>query len=90
MEGAETLAFLIQEDQELQKITSICDHSMKALAEYLSYTEIQQLDSRQTQKKVLGLFHENQNYKCRCRVNSVGKELVRTTMFYLLLNLHKK
>ena len=52
MEGAETLSYLIQEDPELQKITSICDHSMKALAEYLSYTDIQQLDSRQAQKKV--------------------------------------
>ena len=52
VEGAETLSYLIQEDQELQKITSICDHSMKALAEYLSYTDIQQLDSRQAQKKV--------------------------------------
>ena len=52
VEGAETLSYLIQEDPELQKITSICDHSMKALAEYLSYTDIQQLDSRQAQKKV--------------------------------------
>ncbi|KAK7113106.1 armadillo repeat-containing protein 8-like [Littorina saxatilis] len=53
VEGAETLSYLIQEDQELQKITSVCDHSMKALAEYLTYTDIQQLDSRQTQKKAV-------------------------------------
>lgn len=57
VEGAETLSYLIQEDPELQKITSICDHSMKALAEYLSYTDIQQLDSRQAQKKVQFWFH---------------------------------
>ena len=51
VEGAETLAFLIGENPGLQYIASICDHSIKALAEYLMYTEIQQIDTRQTQKK---------------------------------------
>ncbi|KAL8588913.1 hypothetical protein ACOMHN_012951 [Nucella lapillus] len=51
VDGAETLAFLIQLEPDLQNMASICDHSLKALAEYLGYTEIQQLDSRQAQKK---------------------------------------
>ncbi|XP_076457218.1 armadillo repeat-containing protein 8-like [Babylonia areolata] len=51
VEGAETLAYLIQQDPELQYTASICDHSIKALSDYLSYTEIQQLDARQAQKK---------------------------------------
>ncbi|PVD37988.1 hypothetical protein C0Q70_00591 [Pomacea canaliculata] len=51
VEGAETLSYLIEMDPELQKIASISDHIIKALAEYLKYTDIQQLDSSQTQKK---------------------------------------
>lgn len=58
VEGAETLSYLIEMDPELQKIASISDHIIKALAEYLKYTDIQQLDSSQTQKKVFMVFVE--------------------------------
>jgi len=63
VEGAETLAYLIQQDKDLQMIASICDHSMRALAEYLSYTEIQQVDlSNQTPRKVF--YKEYNNLIC--------------------------
>lgn len=52
VEGAETLSYLIEVDPELQKIASVSDHLIKALAEYLKYTDIQQIDSRQVQKEV--------------------------------------
>nr|KAG5713716.1 hypothetical protein BaRGS_024343 [Batillaria attramentaria] len=51
VEGAETLSYLIEVDPELQKTAAISDHIVKCLAEYLKYTDIQQLDSRQAQKK---------------------------------------
>ena len=53
MEGAETLAYLIKVDPELQRAASISDHIMKALAEYLKYTDIEQIGSRTMKKKVI-------------------------------------
>ena len=52
VDGAETLFCLIEEDPVLQEVASICDHSLRSLAEYLSYADIQQIDSRQAQKNV--------------------------------------
>ncbi|KAK3592440.1 hypothetical protein CHS0354_004873 [Potamilus streckersoni] len=51
VEGAETLAYLIEEDPELQQIASISDHIIKTLADYLNYTDVQQINTRTGQKK---------------------------------------
>ncbi|CAG2231933.1 ARMC8 [Mytilus edulis] len=53
VEGAETLAYLIEEDPELQGIAAISDHIIKTLAEYLRYTDVQQFNSRTTHKKII-------------------------------------
>lgn len=37
MEGAETLAYLIETDVELQRIASITDHLIVMLADYFKY-----------------------------------------------------
>lgn len=37
MEGAETLAYLIEPDVELQRIASITDHLIAMLADYFKY-----------------------------------------------------
>jgi hypothetical protein len=52
VEGAETLAYLIEEDPDLQDVAAISDHIIKTLAEYLRYTDVQQINSRTTYKKV--------------------------------------
>lgn len=52
MEGAETLAYLIEEDATLQTLASISDHIIKTLADYLRYTSVQQINTRSTNKKV--------------------------------------
>ncbi|XP_041374245.1 armadillo repeat-containing protein 8-like [Gigantopelta aegis] len=51
VEGAETLAYLIKVDPVLQRAAAISDHIMKALAEYLKYTDIEQIGSRTMKKK---------------------------------------
>lgn len=52
VEGAETLAYLIEEDATLQTLASISDHIIKTLADYLRYTSVQQINTRSTNKKV--------------------------------------
>lgn len=53
VEGAETLAYLIEVNSELQKVASISDHLIRTLSDYLKYTSVQQISSTQnTQKKV--------------------------------------
>ncbi|CAI9718570.1 armadillo repeat-containing 8-like isoform X6 [Octopus vulgaris] len=52
VEGAETLAYLIEVNSELQKVASISDHLIRTLSDYLKYTSVQQISSTQnTQKK---------------------------------------
>lgn len=51
VEGAETLSYLIEVDPELQKTAAVSDHIIKGLSEYLKYTDIQQIDTRQEKKK---------------------------------------
>lgn len=58
VEGAETLAYLIEEDPDLQAMASISDHIIKTLAEYLRYTDVQQINSRVTQKKEINWSNE--------------------------------
>lgn len=58
VEGAETLAYLIEEDPELQGIAAISDHIIKTLAEYLRYTDVQQINSRTTYKKDINWSNE--------------------------------
>ncbi|KAL5006183.1 hypothetical protein ScPMuIL_017341 [Solemya velum] len=50
VEGAEMLAYLTEVDAELQKVASISDHIIKTLAEYLKYTDVQQISTRSTSK----------------------------------------
>lgn len=52
VEGAETLAYLIEEDANLQILASISDHIIKTLADYLRYTSVQQINTRSTNRKV--------------------------------------
>ncbi|KAK3083010.1 hypothetical protein FSP39_011619, partial [Pinctada imbricata] len=58
VEGAETLAYLIEEDAELQQVASISDHIIKTLADYLRYTDVQQINSRLSQRKVVNWSNE--------------------------------
>ncbi|CAE1277230.1 ARMC8 [Acanthosepion pharaonis] len=51
VEGAETLAYLIEVNSELQKVASISDHLIRTLSEYLKYTNVQQISSTQTTQK---------------------------------------
>lgn len=44
VEGAETLAYLLETDAELQCVAAISGHIIKTLAEYLNYTDIQQIN----------------------------------------------
>ena len=53
VDGAETLAYLIEDDADLQQVASISDHIIKTLADYLRYTDVQQFNSRVTNKRVL-------------------------------------
>lgn len=43
VEGAETLAYLLEVDADLQRTAAISDHIIKTLAEYLKYTDVQQI-----------------------------------------------
>ena len=45
VEGAETLAYLLETDAELQRTASISAHIIKTLAEYLNYSNIEQINS---------------------------------------------
>ncbi|KAK6166385.1 hypothetical protein SNE40_023092 [Patella caerulea] len=51
IDGAETLAYLVEVDPELQKIASITDHVISTLAVYLKYTDVQQITSKINGKK---------------------------------------
>ena len=51
VDGAETLAYLLETDAMLQSIASVSDHIIKTLAEYLKYTDVQQI-SRSGRKTV--------------------------------------
>ncbi|ESO98508.1 hypothetical protein LOTGIDRAFT_201652 [Lottia gigantea] len=51
IDGAETLAYLIEVDPELQKIASITDHVITTLAVYLKYTDVQQISTKPHCKK---------------------------------------
>jgi len=44
VDGAETLAYLLETDAELQRMAAISDHIIKTLAEYLKYTDVQQIN----------------------------------------------
>ncbi|XP_052236023.1 armadillo repeat-containing protein 8-like [Dreissena polymorpha] len=44
VEGAETLAYLLEQDGELQRVAAVSDHIIKTLAEYLKYTDVQQIN----------------------------------------------
>lgn len=59
MEGAETLAYLIEEDANLQTLASISDHIIKTLADYLRYTSVQQINTRSTNRKVKTIVCNN-------------------------------
>jgi len=53
VEGAETLAYLIEADAELQMVASVSDHIISTLAEYIRYSDVQQINtSRSGNKKV--------------------------------------
>ncbi|KAJ8320774.1 hypothetical protein KUTeg_002361 [Tegillarca granosa] len=56
VEGAETLAYLIEDDAELQKVAAISDHIIRTLAEYLRYTDVQQINTRTMQRKTENLM----------------------------------
>ena len=43
VDGAETLAYLLETDAMLQSIAAVSDHIIKTLAEYLKYTDVQQI-----------------------------------------------
>ena len=43
VEGAETLAYLLEVDAGLQRTASISEHIIKTLSEYLKYTDVQQI-----------------------------------------------
>lgn len=58
VEGAETLAYLIEEDANLQTLASISDHIIKTLADYLRYTSVQQINTRSTNRKVVNWSNE--------------------------------
>ncbi|XP_060084533.1 armadillo repeat-containing protein 8-like, partial [Ylistrum balloti] len=51
VEGAETLAFLIEGDAQLQQVASVSDHIIKTLAEYIRYTDVQQINTRAMHRK---------------------------------------
>ncbi|KAL4217467.1 Armadillo repeat-containing protein 8 [Mactra antiquata] len=44
VDGAETLAYLLEVDADLQKIASVSDHIIKTLSDYLKYTDVQQIN----------------------------------------------
>lgn len=58
VEGAETLAYLIEEDPDLQDVAAISDHIIKTLSEYLRYTDVQQINSRTTHRKDINWSNE--------------------------------
>ncbi|XP_033728549.1 armadillo repeat-containing protein 8-like isoform X2 [Pecten maximus] len=51
VEGAETLAYLIEGDAQLQQVASVSDHIIKTLAEYIRYTDVQQINTRAMHRK---------------------------------------
>lgn len=65
MEGAETLAYLIETDVELQRMASITDHLIIMLADYFKYpssvsaiTDIKRVSSLTMQKWATSKINE--------------------------------
>lgn len=60
VEGAETLAYLIETDVELQRIASITDHLIAMLADYFKYPS--SVSAITDIKRVCYLSHSEQNF----------------------------
>ncbi|XP_052813512.1 armadillo repeat-containing protein 8-like [Mya arenaria] len=44
VDGAETLGYLLETDADLQRTAAVSDHIIKTLADYLKYTDVQQIN----------------------------------------------
>ena len=64
VEGAETLAYLIEVDLNLQKIAAISDHIIPTLAEYFKYPGSPPDCNLMPVKKVRGVKHMSIKMHC--------------------------